>query len=317
MKKLLTMILTLAIGITTMNIASFSVKAQEDDVQIYTDDKQQNQDKTAFTPLIGNEKRRAILVVSFGTSYSQSREKTIGAIEKAIEETYPAYEVRRAFTSQTVINKLFQNNIYIDNVQQAMERLVADGFGTVICQPTHIVNGNEYDEMIEQIKPFKPNFEHLEFGTPLLTSSEDYQDVVKAIKKELNINARDALVLMGHGTQHYSNSAYAALDYAFKDDEQKNVFVGTVEAYPSIKSVIKGVKSYRPRKVYLTPFMITSGDHVNNDMVGNNQNSWQFILKQEGFDVEPILKGLGEYEAIRDIYVKHVEEAIKRAEGRN
>jgi len=307
MKKLLTMILTLVLGITTMSVIPFSVEAQ---------DNEQTDEKT-FTPLIGNEKKRAILVVSFGTSYSSSREKTIGAIEKAIEEAYPAYEVRRAFTSQTIISKLFKDNIYIDNVQQAMERLVADGFGTVICQPTHIVNGSEYDEMVEQIMPFKPNFEHLEFGTPLLTSSQDYQDVAKAIKKELNIDAKDALVLMGHGTQHYSNSAYAALDYAFKDDNQNNVFVGTVEAYPSIKSVIKQVKGYRPRKVYLAPFMITAGDHANNDMIGSDENSWESMLKQEGFEVEPILTGLGEYKSIREIYIKHVDEAIKRAEGRN
>lgn len=314
MKKLLTMILTLAISITTMNISSFSAKAEDNDNLILSEDEAQQNEKS-FTPQVGNEKKRAILVVSFGTSYDISREKTIGAIEKAIEEAYPAYEVRRAFTSQTIISKLFQNNIYIDNVQQAMERLVADGFGTVICQPTHIVNGLEYDEMIAQIKPFKSNFEHLEFGTPLLTSSEDYQDVVKAIKKEMNIDPKDALVLMGHGTEHYSNAAYGALDYAFKDDEQKNVFVGTIEAYPGIKSVIKGVRRFNPRKVYLAPFMITSGDHANNDMAGKSENSWETMLKNEGFKVETILKGLGEYKSIRDIYVKHVGEAIKSVEG--
>ncbi|HHV08826.1 MAG TPA: sirohydrochlorin cobaltochelatase [Clostridiales bacterium] len=261
----------------------------------------------------GDPAKKAILVASFGTSYNDSREKTIGAIEKAISLAYPGYALKRAFTSRMVINKLKKRDgLKIDNVDEAMCSLVLEGYGTVIVQPTHVMNGYEYEEMLSLVEPYKGSFEALHVGSPLLTSEEDYARLAEAVAAEIpETNLENtAVVLMGHGTDHFANSAYAALDYRMKDMGYHNIFIGTVENYPDLDTVKKRVAAHQAKKVVLYPLMIVAGDHANNDMAGDGEGSWKTAFEEEGYEVECILKGLGEYEGIRRMFVERVDLAI-------
>ena len=263
--------------------------------------------------LMNQENHKAILVVSFGTSYEATRKVTIEAIEKDIANAYPDYKLYRAWTSKMILAKLKKrDNLHISNVKEAMEEMIADGITDVIIQPTHVINGIENELMKEDALSYRESFHSIRFGTPLLTSEEDNQTVINAIAEEFSyLSEEEVLVLMGHGTTHYSNAIYAALDYAFKDKGHPNIFLGTVEAYPSMQSLMKMIKAYAPKKVVLAPFMIVAGDHAKNDMAGDNPESWYSQFVQEGFQVETVLKGLGEYKGIRELFVKHVADTLQ------
>ena len=263
--------------------------------------------------LMNQENRKAILVVSFGTSYEATRKVTIEAIEKDIANAYPDYKLYRAWTSKMILAKLKKrDNLHINNVKEAMEEMIADGITDVIIQPTHVINGIENELMKEDALSYRESFHSIRFGTPLLTSEEDNQTVINAIAEEFSyLSEEEVLVLMGHGTTHYSNAIYAALDYAFKDKGHPNIFLGTVEAYPSMQSLMKMIKAYAPKKVVLAPFMIVAGDHAKNDMAGDDPESWYSQFVQEGFQVETVLKGLGEYKGIRELFVKHVADTLQ------
>ena len=256
-------------------------------------------------------KKQAILAVSFGTSHEETRKKTIEAIERQIREQFPLYEVRRAFTSGMIMNVLKnRDNLHVDNVSQALDKLARDGFVNVTLQPTHIINGDEYDKMKAQTQPFREYFQRLSIGKPLLTESSDYEDTCRAIMAQFpELKSDEALVLMGHGAGHFADAAYAAMDYRFKALGYDNVFVGTVEGYPALVDLLPLVKKYDPKKVILLPFMVVAGDHAANDMAGEEEGSWKSVFEQEGYRVECILKGLGEFPEIRDIYIKHALKA--------
>ena len=254
----------------------------------------------------------AILAVSFGTSHADTREKTIDRIEEDIRKAYPDDKVYRAWTSKMIIKKIWnRDGVKIFNVKEAMEQMKADGITNVLVQPTHVINGIENDLMQEDVKAYADAFESISFGTPLLTTEEDNIRVVKAVAEDLQPGKENALVLMGHGTSHYANSVYAALDYRFKDMGYDNIFLGTVEAYPSLVSLMKQVHAYHPKKVILAPFMIVAGDHAKNDLSSEEEDSWRSQFEKEGFQVECLLKGLGENETIRQIFIDHIEEARK------
>ncbi len=257
---------------------------------------------------------KAILVVSFGTSYEDTRKVTIDAIEQTIGEAFPDYSVYRAWTSKMIISKLKKrDNIHVNNVKEAMEQMRIDGIADVIVQPTHVINGIENDLMKEEALSFKEYFDSISFGNPLLTSISDSEKVIEAIATEFSyLKDDEALVLMGHGTTHFSNSIYAALDYTFKDKGYPNIFLGTVESYPSMESIIRMLKTYNPKKVTLAPFMIVAGDHATNDMASNDPNSWRSQLEAEGYEISTVLKGLGEYEGIRKLFVEHIENVINK-----
>ena len=259
-------------------------------------------------------RKKAILAVSFGTSVNETREKTIDIIEDSFRKAYPDYTVYRAWTSKMIIKKILKRDgIRIPTVTEAMEQMIADGVQEVIVQPTHIINGIENDLMKEDVLAFQDQVEVIRFGDPLLTTTQDNVDSINALLQDFHdVPEDEVLVFMGHGTTHYANSVYAALDYTFKDMGHKNVFLGTVEAYPSMESLMKQVKAYRPRKVHLAPFMVLAGDHAMNDMAGDDPESWRHQFEQAGFPVECHLKGLGEYAGIRNIYLEHVKAAIDR-----
>lgn len=254
----------------------------------------------------------AILAVSFGTSHADTREKTIDRIEEDIQKAYPDDKVYRAWTSKMIIKKIWnRDGVKIFNVKEAMEQMKADGIKNVLVQPTHVINGIENDLMQEDVKAYADAFESISFGTPLLTTEEDNIRVAKAVAEDLQPGKENALVLMGHGTSHYANSVYAALDYRFKDMGYDNIFLGTVEAYPSLVSLMKQVHAYHPKKVILAPFMIVAGDHAKNDLSSEEEDSWRSQFEKGGFQVECLLKGLGENETIRQIFIDHIEEARK------
>nr|WP_319487730.1 sirohydrochlorin cobaltochelatase [uncultured Caproiciproducens sp.] len=259
--------------------------------------------------------KKAILIVSFGTSHSDTKKNTIDQIELDIKNAYPEYMIYRAFTSKIII-KILKNRdgINISTVAEAMERMKMDGVEEVIVQPTHILNGIENDSMIQDVNFYKKGFNSIKFGAPLLNSTADYWRVIGAFVKKLpKISKHEAIVCMGHGTEHYTNAAYAALDYMLKDDGYDDIYVATVEAYPALTDIIKRLKKNKYNKIILTPFMIVSGDHAKNDMAGVQGKSWRTILEKEGFEVSCVLEGLGENEEIRRIFVDHIKDAKQAA----
>lgn len=255
----------------------------------------------------------AILVVSFGTSYNESRDLTIGAIENAIAAAYPQYEVRRAFTSQIIIDKLKERDgLEIDNVEEALTRAAADGIRNLVVQPTHLMNGFEYTDLKETLDEYAEEFDQIVLGEPLLTSDEDFEGVITAITdaSSANDDGNTALVFMGHGTEADSNAVYATLQDKITADGFNNYFIGTVEATPSVDDIVEMIQDKGYTRVVLQPLMIVAGDHANNDMAGDEDDSWKNIFKSNGYEVECVLEGLGQNEAIQQIYVDHVAAAI-------
>ena len=259
--------------------------------------------------IMSNETRKAILAVSFGTSHNDTREVTIDAIERDMQQAFPHYPLYRAWTSKMIIKKVNKrDNIHINTVKEAMEQMRADGITDVLVQPTHVINGIENDLMKEDALSYQEYFHSISFGDPLLTSEQDNLSVIQAVAEEFShLKKEEVLVLMGHGTTHYANSIYAALDYTFKDKGYENIFLGTVEAYPTMESLLRMVKAYEPSKVVLAPFMIVAGDHAKNDMAGDDPESWYSQFKAAGYEVEPVVKGLGEYPGIRKLLVEHLQ----------
>ena len=261
------------------------------------------------TKIVSKETKKAILAVSFGTSHNDTRKITIDAIEKDMQEAFPSYALYRAWTSKMIIKKVnARDGVHIFTVKEAMEQMLQDGITDILVQPTHVINGIENDLMKEDALAYQEQFHSISFGDPLLTSEQDNLAVIEAITSEFkDLTKEDVLVLMGHGTTHYANAIYAALDYTFKDKGYSNIFLGTVEAYPTMESLLKMVHVYQPRKVVLAPFMIVAGDHAKNDMASDEPDSWYSQFKAEGYEVEPVLKGLGEYPGIRKLFIEHLK----------
>ena len=259
------------------------------------------------------ETKKAILAVSFGTSHNDTRKVTIDAIEQDMQDAFPDHALYRAWTSKMIIKKLKKrDNVQVFTVTEAMEQMKRDGITDVLVQPTHVINGIENDLMKEDALAFRDDFHSISFGDPLLTSASDNLAVIQAVADEFSGLTQDqVLVLMGHGTTHYANSIYAALDYTFKDKGYNNIFLGTVEAYPSMESLMRMVKEYNPSKVVLAPFMIVAGDHAKNDMAGDDPDSWYSQFTAAGFQVEPVVKGLGEYPGVRNLLVDHLKAAAE------
>ena len=255
-----------------------------------------------------------LLVVSFGSSYNETRDVTIGAVEAALQAAYPEYEVRRAFTSQIVIDILEEREkMEIDNVIEAMDRLVADGVKEVVIQPTHVMPGFEYDDVMAEIADYADKFDSMKVGDPLLTSDDDYDALVASLLEETSeYNAEGtAIVFMGHGTHHEANSTYSRLEKRLHAAGYTNYFVGTVEGAPLIDEVIESVKASDATKVVLLPLMIVAGDHANNDMAGDEEDSWKTAFANAGYEVECVLKGLGQYEGVQNLLVEHAGNAIE------
>lgn len=255
--------------------------------------------------------KKAILVVSFGTSYPDTLEKTILATEKAVADAFPGWEIRRAFTSSMIMKKLLKRDgVQIDNVAQAIAKLEAEGYTHVAVQPTHVMHGEEYEKLLKQLEPYRLRL-NVQVGEPLLDKQEDYEAVSSALFRWLpQPKENEALVLMGHGTPHFANSAYGQLEQNLQDACDR-VYVATVEGYPTLDRVIN-LLAKRPeiQKITLAPFMLVAGDHARNDMAGD-EDSWKRQLEDKGYEVTCILQGLGEYPEIRALFVRHCQKAVE------
>ena len=255
--------------------------------------------------------KKAILAVSFGTSYPDTLRKTIAATEQALAEAFPDWEVRRAFTSGMIIRKLKERDgVVIENVHQAMHRLEEEGYTHVAVQSTHVMHGEEYEKMLSQLEPYRLRMK-ISVGMPLLHSEEDYLSVAKALLNWLpTLDADEALVLMGHGTTHFANSAYAQMEHMLQAHCDR-VYLATVEGYPTLDSVERQLAK-RPEicRLMLAPFMLVAGDHARNDMSGE-EDSWAEQLTKAGYSVRCILQGLGECSAIRELFVEHCRQATE------
>ena len=277
--------------------------------------------------------KRAILVVSFGTSYNESREATIGAIEKAIAEAFPETETRRAFTSQIIIDKLKERDgLETDNVKEALDRAAADGITELVVQPTHLMHGAEYDEMCAAIDKVRDQFESVEIAEPMLGEvgsdatviNADKEAVAKAVVAaalsesgyESTAAAKEAgvaYVLMGHGTAHVAKVTYSQMAAQMDKLGYENVFIGTVEGEPedtSCEAVIAAVKEAGYTTVVLRPLMVVAGDHANNDMAGADEDSWKTMFEAAGFTVNCQISGLGRIADVQALYVAHAKAAI-------
>ena len=278
-----------------------------------------------------------ILVVSFGTSFNDSRTNDIGGIEKAIQKAFPTLSVRRAFTSQIIINHVqARDGIKIDNVDQALERAVNNKVKTLIVQPTHLMHGAEYDELTEILGKYADKFEQVIVSEPLLG---EHADDEKAVNKDKEIVAKSVLdaaiedagfesidksieestafVFLGHGTSHKAKVTYSQMVNTFKDLGYPNAFVGTVEGEPeetSIDEVISAVADAGFKNVILRPLMVVAGDHANNDMAGDDEDSWKSIFESKGVfnSVECQIEGLGSIEELQNLYVSHINDALEK-----
>ena len=258
------------------------------------------------------ERKKALLVVSFGTSHLDTLEKTISAIERDLAAAFPDRTCRRAFTSGMILRKLAERDgLRIPDVPAALAELEKEGYADVLLQPTHIMNGEEYDKLRLQAAPFAGRFERMSFGSPLLTAEADYRETVQALLSELPPGRpEEAVVYMGHGTGHFANAAYAQIEYMLHDLGRRDVIVGTVEGYPGFAEVIDRLKE-RPgvRNISLRPLMIVAGDHAKNDLAGEEPDSWRSQLEKEGYAVSCTLRGLGENPGVRTVFVRHAREA--------
>lgn len=255
--------------------------------------------------------KKALMIVSFGTSFDEAMPAIVN-IEEICRKAFPDYDFYRAFTSGMIIRKLKKTkNTVIDNPQEAMEKLAAAGYEEVLCQPTHIINGMEYEKMMSMLLPYKDRIPVIRVGRPLLTEEEDYRKACQIVVKELSapLAVDEAFVLMGHGTEHYANSAYCQFENMLRDLGFENTYVGTVEGFPSLDYVIRRMRIRGIRKVYLMPLMIVAGDHARNDLAGAEADSWDSLLRAEGFETEIILKGMGEIDEIAGLFVEHLKDA--------
>ena len=253
---------------------------------------------------------KAILMVSFGTSHLDTMEKTICRLEKDAAKTFQNRKVYRAFTSGMIIRTLKRTeNMETDTVEEALKRMEADGITDVVIQPTHIINGIENDRMMEGLMAALGRFRRIRVGKPLLSSVDDYKKSIHAVMAETKLQEGEILVLMGHGTEHHANAAYPMLEYTFHALGYSQALVGTVESFPDLKNVMTKLEISGRKKVLLMPFMLVAGDHAKNDMAGE-EDSWKSELEEAGYEVRADLKGLGEFEGIRRIFLEHIEEAL-------
>ena len=255
-----------------------------------------------------------LLVLSFGTSFNDSRRLTIGAVEDAIDEALPEeWSVRRGFTANIVIDHVeSRDGIHIDDINEALDRAVDNGVRNLVVQPTHLMNGIEYDEIMGKLAEYADAFEHVAVGEPLLTSDEDFDKVADAIveaTKEYD-DGETAICFMGHGTEAESNQVYQKMQDVLTGKGMEHYYVGTVEASPSLDDVLAAVQAGEYKRVVLRPLMVVAGDHANNDMAGDEEGTWKTAFEGAGYEVVTVLEGLGQIPAVQELYVAHAQAAV-------
>lgn len=251
----------------------------------------------------------AILAASFGTSFLETRERNILAVEQELAAAFPSSKIYAAYTSGMVRSALEKKGVSVSNVSQALDQMLADGIKTLTVVPTLLLLGEEYDRLCATIEKRRGDFEAVTIASPLLVSQEDMEVVLKSVAGANPTESGEALVCMGHGTKQFTNTVYAALDYLAKASGLPHVFIGTVEAFPDLDTVLEAVIRAGYQKVLLTPLMLVAGDHAVNDMAGDEEDSWRKAFENAGFSVRCTVRGLGELPEIRALYRAHAEAA--------
>ena len=314
MKKLMSLILTACMLIMMLSAAAAApamAEGEEEEEDYTTGDASLDDPRNADD--IGEKE---LLVVSFGTSFNDSRRLTIGAIETALQEAFPDWSVRRAFTSQIIIDHVLKRDgEKIDNVSEALDRAADNGVKTLVVQPTHLMHGVEYTDLKNELAEYADAFDKIVLAEPLLNTDADFDMVAEAI---VNATAKyddgkTAVCFMGHGTEAESNGVYAKMQTILSEAGCEHYFVGTVEAEPSVEDVLKMVKAGEYSRVVLRPLMIVAGDHAHNDMAGDDDDSWKSIFEAAGYEVECVLEGLGQLPEVCGLFAEHTLEAMASA----
>ena len=311
MKKLFAWLLVFCLVLTVSSAAAF---ADENAGETEEEENYETGDASLDDPRNADQiGEKELLVVSFGTSYNDSRRLTIGGIENRLEKDFPEWSVRRGFTSQIIIDHVLKrDNVKIDNVKEALDRAIDNGVKTLLVQPTHLMHGFEYTDLVDELAEYADAFDKVIVGEPLLNSDEDFSavaDIITEATKEYD-DGKTAVCFMGHGTEADSNEVYARMQEVLLDKGFENYYVGTVEAEPSVEDVLEAVQQGGYERVVLRPLMIVAGDHANNDMAGDDEDSWKSIFEGAGYEVVCVVEGLGQLEGIQELFSQHVQDAL-------
>lgn len=254
--------------------------------------------------------KKAMLVVSFGTSYYETREKNIVAIEKRLQNVFGDYKVYSAFTSKKIRRKLEEKGVSVFDVKEAVEQMFSDGMKEVFVQPLFMINGGAYELLLEELQLYLYKFKTIKCGQSLLASKEDYKELAMIIGNVYPTEEDEVLVLMGHGLEHPMNRVYAEFQCQLHQMGYGHILVGTIKAQPSFFEIKTQLKKKCVRKVYLIPMMIVAGNHVHKDMLGE-KNSWRAELEKEGYTVRYDTKSLGELSEVQEMFVRHARENLR------
>ncbi len=264
--------------------------------------------------------KKALLVVSFGSTFDETRTQDIGGIEQALANAFPAYDQYRAFTSNIIRKRLAARGIKIDDVETMLQKLLDEGYEEIVLQPTHLLHGEEFEQKILALSDkFSPLFKKIIISQPLIVNEEDYRLAAAALVTQLPmLNADDGVIFMGHGTPRNNKAhgyTYVKLQQLF-DAMQLPILVGTVEDEdtPNLETVLKKLQQRKYRHVHLYPLMVVAGDHANNDMYGDEPDSWKAQIEALGITTTGHLNGIGRYKSIQALYIQHVLKALSVAE---
>ena len=317
MKKLFAWLLILCLILSVSASAAFAASPSAAPAEQDTEEEEENYetgDASLDDPR--NEDQisdQELLVVSFGTSYNNSRRLTIGGIESRLEKDFPEWSVRRGFTSQIIIDHVLRRDgEKIDNVTEALDRAIDNGVKTLLVQPTHLMHGFEFTDLVEELAEYADAFDKIIVGEPLLSSEEDFSavaDIITEATKEYD-DGKTAICFMGHGTEAPSNEIYDRMQKVLTKKGFENYYIGTVEAEPSVEDVLEAVQQGGYERVVLRPLMVVAGDHANNDMAGDEEDSWKSIFEAAGFEVVCVVEGLGQLEGVQEIFSQHVQDAL-------
>ena len=255
--------------------------------------------------------KKALVVVSFGTTYPAARQ-AIAQLEERLRDAFPDYDLFRAFTSGVVIRKIArEEGEQILTPEELLGSLAKAGYDEVLCQSLHVIFGQEFEKLLAQIAPLRSRFARFAVGRPLLWDTADYLRLVRALLAEMpRLNSDEAFIFMGHGTEHRANAAYALVENVFRYEGAERVYVATVEGFPHLDYVLGRLDKKQVTRVYVQPLMIVAGDHAQNDLAGDETDSWKSRLLHEGYEVDTRLCGLGELDAVGALFVDHCRAAL-------